>query len=90
MYPGEKSEVSFRTCVDLNQHPHLSNILNSNSEKAAEKNVQCHWITLQYILRLIPESIENQLPIYRWPLEEKMKEAKEQYESAVKLFKVCS
>ena len=88
MYPGEKSESSFRICIDLHQHPHLSNVFDSYLEKTSEKESRQHWLTLQFVLTLIPDGMKNKSQIYLWSLDEKMNEASEQYESAVKLFKV--
>ena len=88
MYPGEKSEISFRICIDLHKHPHLSNVFDSYLENTSDKETIQHWITLQFILTLIPEAMKNKSQIYLWSLDEKMNEACELYESAVKLFKV--
>ena len=88
MYPGEKSEISFRICIDLHKHPHLSNVFDSYLENTSDKETRQHWITLQFILTLIPEAMKNKSQIYLWSLDEKMNEASELYESAVKLFKV--
>jgi len=87
MYPGEKSEISFRICIDLHKNPHLSNVFDSYLEKTSDKETKQHWLTLQFVLTLIPEAMKNISPIYLWSLEEKMNEASELYESAVKLFK---
>ena len=88
MYPGEKSEISFRVCIDLHKHPHLSTVFHSYLEDTSDKEARQHWLTLQFVLTLIPEAMKNKSQIYLWSVDEKMNEASELYESAVKLFKL--
>ena len=88
MYPGEKSDVSLRMCIDLSQRQHLLNILDIDL-KQKPTDVCKQWITHQFTLRLVPEKLEYKEPIYRWSSMGKIEEAQTIYESAIKLFQVC-
>ena len=89
MYPGEKSEVSFRMCLDMRRRQHLLKILNIELNNKAIDNTCQHWITLQFTLRLVPEKLKYKEPIYCWNSMNKIEEAQAIYESAIKLFQVC-
>jgi len=88
MYPGEKSEASLRLCIDLHHRQYLRDILDLNSDKNNEIDDQQQWITMQFTIKLVPESVKNKSPIYLWSAMEKLEEGKELYKLAVELFQV--
>ena len=69
MYPGEKSEASLRLCIDLHHRQYLKEILDLNSDKNNEIDDQQQWITMQFTIKLVPESVKNRSPCNSHSLE---------------------